>query len=256
MRDGRRPRRLRIPLEAIQTLRTDDDGGALEIVLTSGGATPGTVHRCESRNRTGLAAVADTVNGALTARGPEAFRKDGDALVEVTVLPDHGSMVGEWLLPSLLVAVVLTVVVGGAVLVYVAGPLEQADAVLWVLGIIPLSGLVSVGQEIRQLWVRWQMRNRGITITDAQRDSVEKRYSFTDLEEKRRTVPLGYHVGKRKRMPMTMTVVYDPDRSDRAAVLPTWRLLLKGAAVVFLGPLLVVTVGYIYPYQLVAALFL
>ncbi|WP_445400119.1 hypothetical protein ACSMX9_04420 [Streptomyces sp. LE64] len=249
--------RFRIPLEAVQTLRTNDDGGALEIVLTSGGTTPGTVYRCESRNLTGLAAFADAVNDALPTRGPDSFRKEGDALVEVVRPPDRGSTVGEWLLPILLATLALTVVVGGAALIYVAGPLGQAGAVLWVLGFIPLFTLLSVGKEIHRLWVRWRLRNRGITITDAQQDGVEQRYSFTDLTGKRRTVPLDYQVGKYKHVPKTMTVIYDPNRSDRAAtVLPPWRLLLKAAAVVLLGPPLVITVGYVYPYQLIAALFL
>ncbi|MGX2993757.1 hypothetical protein JNUCC64_05580 [Streptomyces sp. JNUCC 64] len=255
----RKRQRLRIPLEAIERVGTSDDGRTLEIVLTSRGPGPGTVHRCESRNRAGVTAFADTVNDALPPRGRSALRNDGDALV--TVRQVKGGDLRDWALMALIAGGVLLLVVGGPVLVYREGPLGEAGAVYWFLGCVPLSLAWVSCTLVGQLWVRCRLWNRGVTISGARLDGRTRetaRYAFTDLRGERRTVRPGYDLHKRgKRFPETMSVVYDPDHPDRAAtVLPGWRLLAKAVAILFVGLPSAFLVGYVYPYQVIAALFL
>jgi hypothetical protein len=89
--------RLRIPLTAIETVRTG--GGSrrrvIEIVLTSADATP-VVHTLSPPNATAATAFADAVNAALPVRDTVEPRADGATLVTTVPVPPRTERKDRW----------------------------------------------------------------------------------------------------------------------------------------------------------------
>jgi hypothetical protein len=187
--------RLRIPLTAIETVRTG--GGSrrhvIEIVLTSTDATPA-VHTLSPPNATAATAFADAVNAALPVRDTVEPRADGATLVTTAPVPPRTERKDRWTTSrerrvqwafGALFAL-------GTALAAATG--EWVFVVLWAASYTPFlvgCALTHIVYRVTVDW--WLLRRRGITVLAVHKDSdyvgevLVKTYSFTDAAGEERT---------------------------------------------------------------------
>ncbi|MEV4447806.1 hypothetical protein [Streptomyces mirabilis] len=212
----RRGNRLRIPLAAIETVRTG--GGSrrrvIGIVLTSAGATP-VVHTLSPPSTTAATAFADTVNAALPVRDAAEPRADGATLVTTVPVPPRTERKDRWTTSrerrvqwafGALFAL-------GTALAAATG--EWTLVLLWVTSYAPfLVGCALTHIVYRATVNWWLLRRRGITVLAVYKDSdyvgdvLIKTYSFADVAGSERTFS-----GSGRLMgtdPERIEVTYDP----------------------------------------------
>lgn len=213
--------RLRIPLTAIETVRTG--GGSrrrvIEIVLTSAGATP-VVHTLSPPNATAATAFADAVNAALPVRDAVEPRADGATLVTTVPVPPRTERKDRWTTSRegrVQWAFGALFVLGTAA---AAATGEWTLALLWVTLYTPFLVGCSVAYSVCRATVDWWLlRHRGITVLAVYKDSdyvgevLTKTYSFTDVAGGERTFS-----GSGRLMasdPDRIEVTYDPHTPER-----------------------------------------
>jgi hypothetical protein len=217
-------RRIRIPLAAVQEVRTPE-ARALEVVLTDGAA-----HRVEGANPTATAAFA----AALTAVLPPSRDPAGSALVTMEETGD----VSVWWLFGPLIALALGYF---GYVWWVA-----AEHGVWVLGAItaPLPlfvGLIVFFAGVEETSRRITLARRGITVeayaTSRRLANVYYRYTDADGQE---------HLYSCTRNVQRTHLVYDP-RSPSTAAHVQWLpfLLLKLAFMLAVGGVLLAVGGFL-----------
>ncbi|MFD6994902.1 hypothetical protein ACFWA5_01165 [Streptomyces mirabilis] len=212
----RRGNRLRIPLAAIETVRTS--GGprrrVIEIVLTSAGATL-VVHTLSPPSATAATAFADAVNAALPVRDAFEPRADGATLVTTVPVPPRRERKDRWTTSrerkvqwafGALFAL-------GTALAATTG--EWPLVLLWVASYAPFlvgCALTHIVYRVTVDW--WLLRRRGITVLAVYKDRdyvgevLIERYSFTDVEGEERTFRGGSRLVATD--PERIEVTYDP----------------------------------------------
>jgi hypothetical protein len=248
----RRGNRLRIPLAAIETVRTG--GGSrrrvIEIVLTSAGATP-VVHTLSPPSATAATAFADAVNAALPVRDAVEPRTDGATLVTTVPVPPRTERKDRWTTSrgrraqwafGALFAL-------GTALAAATG--EWVLVLLWVTSYAPFlvgCALTHIVYRVTVDW--WLLRRRGITVLAVYKDSdyvgdvLVKRYSFTDAAGEERTFSGGGRLVATD--PERIEVTYDPCAPKRRATRdgPVVRTLSVLAYVLLGLPVTAVTAAY------------
>jgi hypothetical protein len=234
--------RLRIPLTAIETVRTG--GGSrrhvIEIVLTSADATPA-VHTLSPPNATAATAFADAVNAALPVRDTVEPRADGATLVTTAPVPPRTERKDRWTTSrerrvqwafGALFAL-------GTALAAATG--ERVFVVLWAASYTPFlvgCALTHIVYRVTVDW--WLLRRRGITVLAVHKDSdyvgevLVKTYSFTDAAGEERTFRGSGRLVATD--PERIEVTYDPCAPKRMTT-------RKGLAVRMLSVLAYVLLG-------------
>jgi hypothetical protein len=234
--------RLRIPLTAIETVRTG--GGSrrhvIEIVLTSADATPA-VHTLSPPNATAATAFADAVNAALPVRDTVEPRADGATLVTTAPVPPRTERKDRWTTSrerrvqwafGALFAL-------GTALAAATG--ERVFVVLWAASYTPFlvgCALTHIVYRVTVDW--WLLRRRGITVLAVHKDSdyvgevLVKTYSFTDAAGEERTFRGSGRLVATD--PERIEVTYDPCAPKRMTT-------RKGPAVRMLSVLAYVLLG-------------
>jgi hypothetical protein len=234
--------RLRIPLTAIETVRTG--GGSrrhvIEIVLTSADATPA-VHTLSPPNATAATAFADAVNAALPVRDTVEPRADGATLVTTAPVPPRTERKDRWTTSrerrvqwafGALFAL-------GTALAAATG--EWVFVVLWAASYTPFlvgCALTHIVYRVTVDW--WLLRRRGITVLAVHKDSdyvgevLVKTYSFTDAAGEERTFRGSGRLVATD--PERIEVTYDPCAPKRMTT-------RKGLAVRMLSVLAYVLLG-------------
>jgi hypothetical protein len=234
--------RLRIPLTAIETVRTG--GGSrrhvIEIVLTSTDATPA-VHTLSPPNATAATAFADAVNAALPVRDTVEPRADGATLVTTAPVPPRTERKDRWTTSrerrvqwafGALFAL-------GTALAAATG--EWVFVVLWAASYTPFlvgCALTHIVYRVTVDW--WLLRRRGITVLAVHTDSdyvgevLVKTYSFTDAAGEERTFRGSGRLVATD--PERIEVTYDPCAPKRMTT-------RKGPAVRMLSVLAYVLLG-------------
>jgi hypothetical protein len=234
--------RLRIPLTAIETVRTG--GGprrrVIEIVLTSADATP-VVHTLSPPNATAATAFADAVNAALPVRDAVEPRADGATSVTTVPVPPRTERKDRWTTSrerraqwafGALFAL-------GTALAAATG--ERVFIVLWAASYTPFlvgCALTHIVYRVTVDW--WLLRRRGITVLAVHKDSdyvgevLVKTYSFTDAAGEERTFRGSGRLVATD--PERIEVTYDPCAPKRMTT-------RKGLAVRMLSVLAYVLLG-------------
>ncbi|MEW2488200.1 hypothetical protein [Streptomyces sp. NPDC048411] len=265
--------RIRIPLAAIETVRTRGRAGqdsragttggpkprVTEIVLTSASAsTDPVVYPLSSPSAEAAQAFASAVTAALPVRDATQPRVNGAALVTTEPRPSAKKLKEHWLTaaqdwaPHLAVGALFVL---GLALPSATGDWELVK--LWAVLFTPfLTGCAIALPVYRTTVDWWLLRRRGITVvatfkencygtgTDGE-TTVTKVYTFTDASGTMRT----YSGGGGRLVatdPARIEVTYDPYDQDRIAARkgPAIRAFLF-LAYVFLGlPITALTVAY------------
>ncbi|WP_329533107.1 hypothetical protein OG568_24545 [Streptomyces sp. NBC_01450] len=234
--------RLRIPLTAIETVRTG--GGSrrrvIEIVLTSADATP-VVHTLSPPNATAATAFADAVNAALPVRDAVEPRADGAPSVTTVPVPPRTEQKDRWTTSRerrvpwafgalFALGTALAAATGGWVFI-----------VLWAASYTPFlvgCALTHIVYRVTVDW--WLLRRRGITVLAVYKDSdyvgevLAKTYSFTDAAGEERTFRGSGRLVATD--PERIEVTYDPCAPKRMTT-------RKGPAVRMLSVLAYVLLG-------------
>ncbi|MFG2590270.1 hypothetical protein [Streptomyces sp. NPDC048438] len=250
--------RRRIPLEAVEEVLLESRRGpSVRVVLTAPGGASGTVYRVGCRNRASATAFVDATNRALPVRDADAPREDGAA--QVVVLPQLAGKDRRTARDRLVIAAALSPValyVAGLVVLIAHG--DVFGVVFWLLGLKPLAfGLLLYGLSAKNLYDRWHLRRRGISVlaTFDHDQGKNQIYSFVDAEGVTRFCEPDTAAEPVRAAPRQVAVLYDPRRVERVkAVLPLRTWVLRATGVAFGGTSLLVLGFFLVPYQLIELL--
>ncbi|MBT2421927.1 hypothetical protein J7F01_14980 [Streptomyces sp. ISL-22] len=247
--------RRRIPLPAVQEVRTTDGPRGVAVVLTAPEGTSPTVYRLAHRRASEVAVFSATVNAALPVRE----HRDGAELVVVE--PAEPARTAFWASGDFQLWAVIGLVGTAwlAGLVTLAAHGDLIGVLLWVLGTKPLFiGLLLYTLSAIALYDRAILRRRGVTVlaTYSHLAGKKRLYGFTDLdgvvrhcEPDSAAEPVGTD-------PRRVQVSYDPRNPDRVkARLPLRTWVLRTLGVLVFGTLFLYAGLYMVPYQLIQVLF-
>jgi hypothetical protein len=251
--------RRRIPLTAVDEVRSTESPRGVEVVLTAPEGATATVFRLRHRNAAARDVLATTVNAALAARDADAPRRDGAELV--VVLPGEPPRTPLWATGEFWLMAGAGLVVAGwiAGLVTLIAHADIIGAILYFFGTKPLIfGVFLYCLAARTLYDRALLRRRGISVlaTHFRHDGKKHLYRFTDLDGVQRTCEPDSAAEPVSTDPSRVQVSYDPRAPQRvAARLPVRTWVLRSLGVGIFGTAMLYTGLYMVPYQLIQVLF-